>query len=479
MEFDFETIDRFTMRIPPRGNMKVPVTLYLGRGLKLEEEAIRQIMDAACIDEEALVFATPDIHTGYGFPIGSIFASPNFISPSAVGYDINCGMRLLSTPFEAKEFNPIPLAEEIAKLIPLGEGKHNLRISEQELNSILSSGLEQIEPIADRFALVQGSPEVENLYQDIRRVEDEGSLKGLPGKLPPRAMEKGLTQLGTLGGGNHFIEIQQVVSVDDPKLAERIGLRVGRIMIMIHSGSRGLGYETAGFFIKRAAEHMKRNRLKSPNNQLLFFKAASEEGEDYLRAMNGAANFAFANRQAMSLLVRKAVKNLYGPGAMIETIYDVAHNIVKFETHLVGRKKRDLYVHRKGATRSFDAKRMERTPFAGIGQPVLIPGSMGTASYVLLGHPGSARSLFSVNHGAGRVLSRSRAAGKKGRPGVITDENFKESMEGIYLICGDKRRIKEEAPEAYKDIDRVIEVVLGADLALPLAKLRPLAVLKG
>ncbi len=477
MNIILETVDRYTRRIPKQGNMKVPVTIYMDEGTPVEEEAIQQIVDAACIDDEAIIIATPDIHTGYGIPIGSILASPNYISPSAVGYDINCGMRLLSTPFNRKDINPDILADEISRLIPLGEGKNNLKISKKELEAILSRGLKQFIPLARRFKLIENPEESDGLERDIHRVEDEGSLDGSPEALTDRALERGLPQLGTLGGGNHFIEIQEVVSIENSERAEQVGISAGQLTIMIHSGSRGLGHETAGFYMKRAREHMTAHHLHPPNTQLLFFQADSSDGRDYLKAMNGASNFAFANRQVMCLLVRKAVKKIFGTesASRIHTVYDVTHNVAKVEKHY----EKEFYVHRKGATRAFDAARMKGTPFEDIGQPVLIPGSMGTASYILLGFPGSERSLFSVNHGAGRLLSRSKAAGKKGRPGMISDKNFSASMEGIYLICGNKRRIKEEAPAAYKDIDRVIQVVVGAGLALPVAKLMPLAVLKG
>ncbi len=476
-DLKMEKAGKFTYVIPRMGNMKVDVILFLSERIKVEDEAIKQITDAASIDEESIVLATPDIHTGYGVPIGSILVTPNFISPSAVGYDINCGMRLLTSPFEATEIDTETLAEGIARLIPLGEGKKNLKMGNREMRNILNRGLEEIEDLLERFGLLENSEGRALLAEDIERTEDRGSLWGNAAKLPPTALERGMPQMGTLGGGNHFIELQRVEEVFDTKRASRLGLFQGQFTVMIHSGSRGLGHETAGFYMKKAKSYMARENLIPPNGQLLYFKKDSPEAEDYLEAMNGAANYAFANREVMAVLVRKALRDVLGKkySSHLKTLYDVTHNIAKEETY--GGKH--YFVHRKGATRAYDARRMAGTPFEDIGQPVLIPGSMGTASYVLLGHSGSEKSFFSVNHGAGRVLSRKQAAGKKGKEGLISDRDFKRAMEGIYLICEDRRRIKEEAPQAYKDIDEVIEVVTGAGLALPVAKLKPIAVLKG
>ena len=492
--------EKFTYTLDKSGAMKVPATLFLSEKLlaQVEEEAIRQMADAASLDEDSYVYATPDIHTGYGVPIGSVVASPNIVSPSAVGYDINCGMRLLSTPFEAREVDPGRLAGKIAELIPRGEGKRNLSLTKRELEQVVSRGLDGLESVLPRFGLIEqtagspapgspGKPGEPSLYelflQDRERTEDHGSLNGSIDGIPEKGAEKGLSQLGTLGGGNHFIEIQEVVSVDDGERAEALGLFQGQLTCMIHSGSRGLGYEVAGHYIRQARGYLKSRGIAPPNGQLQFFPAESSEARQYLEAMNGAANFAFANRSVMALLVRRAFGSLFGRQEVrgIRSVYDVTHNMAKEEKW----EGKNYLVHRKGATRAFDGERMRGTAFERLGQPILIPGSMGTASYVLMGHSGSRRSFFSVNHGAGRVMSRTKAAGRKGKRGrsgveaAISDREFKRSMEGIVLICENPRRIKEEAPAAYKDIDEVIRVVLGAGLALPVARLAPLAVLKG
>ncbi len=475
--YNIEKINKFTYTIKPTGNMKVPVTLFLSDKIVVEDEALKQITDAASIDSESFVFATPDIHTGYGVPIGSVWVTPNFISPSAVGYDINCGMRLLSTPYIAEKTEIEKIASHIARLIPLGEGKKNLKLKPKEIKAILKKGLSATEDVLIRYGLIESAEELKLLAYDILHAEDTGALKGNPEKLPQKAIERGIPQMGTLGGGNHFIEIQEITDIYGKEAADFLGLFKGQLTIMIHSGSRGLGHEVAGYYMKLAKSYMGKTGLFAPNGQLLYFHLNSKEGFDYLKAMNSAANYAFANREVMTFLIRKAFKEVLGEKAFfdIKSVYDVTHNIAKEENYN-GKK---YMVHRKGATRAFDKNRMKNTPFESIGQPVLIPGSMGTASYVLLGHEGSATSFFSVNHGAGRVLSRKQAAGKKGREALISDREFKRAMEGVYLICDDKRRIKEEAPQAYKDIDDVIEVVIGAHLALPVARMRPLGVLKG
>lgn len=463
--------------------MKVPVTLFLSEALlrEVEEEALKQIRDAASIDADSVVFATPDMHTGYGVPIGSVLASPNYVSPSAVGYDVNCGMRLLATPFEAKNVDVRSLADEIGRRIPLGEGRENLSLSRKELELVLTRGLEGLGSVLPRFGLLEDSASIERLEDDARRTEDFGRLPGTPRGVPEQGLEPGTRQLGTLGGGNHFIEIQELADVEESSTARRLGLFSGQLLVMIHSGSRRLGYEVAGHHMRKARAYLKSRGIAPPNGQLLYFPTESPEGEEYHGAMNGAANYAFANREVMALLVRQAVAAVTGDASKVRSVYDVTHNMAKRESH----GGRTYIVHRKGATRAFDRQRMKGSPYEDIGQPVLIPGSMGTASYVLVGYEGSSRSFYSVNHGAGRRMSRTEAAGGRGKkggkrhPARISDREFERSMEGVFLICGNRRRIKEEAPEAYKDIDEVIRVVAGAGLAIKVARLRPLAVLKG
>jgi tRNA-splicing ligase RtcB len=321
---------------------------------------------------------------------------------------------------------------------------------------------------------------LEDERADAARIEDGGAEPGDVGAVSPKALERGAAQLGTLGGGNHFIEFQLVDRVLDAPAATRFGVHEGRLVAMIHSGSRGFGHQVAGDYMKLASS---RHADEAPSKHLAFLDAGEAEGTRYLGAMFAAANFAFANRQVMSAHVRHALRALYGKDLAIPLVYDVTHNMVKRERH----DGREVWVHRKGATRAFPAERMAGTPFEDVGQPVLIPGSMGTASYLLLAGREGAETLWSVNHGAGRVLSRSAAAGPRrgrrrrtGRPtGVISLEEFDRAMDGIVLVAESRAGALEEAPQAYKDIDEVIEAVVGAGLARVVARMRPKAVLKG
>ena len=275
----------------------------------------------------------------------------------------------------------------------------------------------------------------------LARVESRGSLPGDVAHVSETAFERGLSQLGTLGGGNHFIELQEVQRVYHLKLADRFGLFEGQFVFMIHSGSRGFGHQNGDDYMKLARRYDDAHGGGQPNNQLCYLPADSSEGKAYMAAMNCSANFAFANRQVMAVLVKATVREVLGD-IVIRMIYDVAHNIIKLEDH----RGKMLHVHRKGATRAFGPRRMAGTMFADTGQPILTPGSMGTASYFMVGKDESELTLASVNHGAGRVMSRTEARGKKGRYGAISDDAFAKSMQGVYLIAEDRRAVKEEAP---------------------------------
>jgi tRNA-splicing ligase RtcB len=460
--------------------MRQPATIYASHAIRIEDDAVRQLRNAASLEDDAVVLATPDIHTGYGVPIGCVFASPTLISPAAVGYDINCGMRLLTTPFTRDEVALEPLARAIRGAIPLGEGKRNLRASQAVLDSVLEHGMAAVPAIAAREDRLSTAFREVEFQDDCRRTEQRGSLAGRAAAVSRRAHERGQSQLATLGGGNHFIEIQLVERVHDTSIASEFGLAAGQVAIMIHSGSRGLGHQVAGDYMRAAHDWCERQQIDLPDRELAYFMLASDEGRAYLGAMNAAANFAYVNRYLMALLVRAVLRRHSTADLPLPCVYDVAHNIAVIEQH----HGRTYCVHRKGATRAYPPGLMSGTPFATTGQPVLIPGSMGTASYVLAGTPSGAESLFSVNHGAGRTMSRTAASGRnrRGRPvreAAISDRDFAASIEGVTLICEDHRTIKEEAPGAYKDIDAVIAVVTGAGLARPVARLRPLAVLKG
>ncbi|MCH9022961.1 MAG: RtcB family protein, partial [Planctomycetes bacterium] len=423
----------------------------------------------------------PDIHQGYGVPIGSVLGLHNAIMPAAVGYDINCGMRLLNTQLTPDQCDTTAIARSVARDIPLGEGKSNLTLNTEQLELILRHGLPALEHLpqnSDHRAWEAFDPDQHQA--DLQRVEMGGALPGRTEHLPDIAWEKGTKQLGTLGGGNHFIEFQLVQKIFDTALAQRFGIKENHITVMIHSGSRGFGHRVADKFMNQAADLM---HLTGYQRQLAYLTHEQPEFDQYIGAMNAAGNFAYANRHIMTLLVRRCLRRMFA-GLEVPLIYDVSHNMAQLEQHTLGKETLNLWVHRKGATRAFGPRRMADTPFKDIGQPVIIPGSMGTGSYLLIGIDSSEETLCSVNHGAGRVMSRTAAAGKikKGKiikPAAISDERFRLTMRGVTLIAENKAAIKEEAPDAYKDIDEVIRVVEQAKLARPVARLKPLAVLKG
>lgn len=470
-------LDDYRLSLERQGAMKVGAMIYSSEGVKIEKDAVLQLMNAASLPGVVKAFATPDIHVGYGVPIGAVVATKDIIVPAAVGYDINCGMRLMTTPLDARDVDVVALAQSIARDIPLGEGKHNLILSATDLKKILVSGVKafgEITPDNQRFWRVREEAEERS---DLGRIEDMGSMDGDPSGVSKRAIERGASQLGTLGGGNHFIEIQIVSEIRDESLAEKFGLFQGQVVVMLHSGSRGLGHQVGGEYMK-SAHRMTAGAATHAN--ISYLPVDSRDGRDYIKGMNAAANFAFANRQVMAAIVRHNFRQLYGAMPM-PTIYDVPHNMAKLENHDIGR----VWVHRKGATRAFPASRMKGSPYEGTGQPVLIPGSMGTASYLLVGSEEARESLYSVNHGAGRVMSRSAALGRsrhgrgKSVGAGISDYDFKRAMEGVYMITGNKGTIKEEAPQAYKDIDVVVDIIAKLGFAKIVARMRPLAVLKG
>ncbi len=454
--------------------MKISARILARKGIQIEEGALRQLKDACRLPGVVEVWGMPDIHQGYGVPIGCVVALDGYVVPAAVGYDINCGMRLLTTPLSIKDVNPSQLAHIIHNYIPLGEGKSNVELSRKDFELVIERGVAGLFQVKKRGHRVWDFWDDQEEQECLSRIEEGGSMPGDASYVSATAIERGIDQLATLGGGNHFIELQEVERVYNQKLAERFGIFEGQFVIMIHSGSRGFGHQIGDDYMKLARKWDDAHGRKQPNNQLCYLPIDSKEGQRYLSAMCCGANFAFANRHLMAVLIKGALRRVLGD-IPINLIYDVPHNIAKFERH----NGRNLLVHRKGATRAFGPSRMKGTIFEDCGQPVLIPGSMGTASYFLVGRDESELTLSSVNHGAGRVMSRTQARGKKKRAGAVSDEEFARSMQGIYLICEDRRAIKEEAPMAYKDIDLVIESVVEANLAEPVCRMIPRAVLKG
>jgi len=467
-------IDENIIEVARESGMRIAGRILAREGIQIEEGALRQLKDACRLPGVVEVWGMPDIHQGYGVPIGCVMALDGYVVPAAVGYDVNCGMRLLTTPLLIKDVDPKALAHRIHHFIPLGEGKHNVSLIEDDFAMVIEQGVSGLFQVRKKGHPVWEFWADEEEREALARIEDKGSMAGDASAVSRTALDRGKDQLATLGGGNHFIELQEVQRVFNKKLADRFGIFEGQFTMMIHSGSRGFGHQVGDDYMKLARKWDEAHGGGQPNSQLCFLPIESEEGRNYLSAMNSAANFAFSNRQLMAVLVKAALRQILGDLA-IRLIYDVAHNIAKYESH----QGRLLLIHRKGATRAFGPSRMKGSIFADTGQPVLIPGSMGTASYFLAGRDESELTLSSVNHGSGRVMSRTEARGKKNRAGAVSDQEFARSMEGIYLICEDRRAIKEEAPAAYKDIDLVIESVISAGLAEPIARMVPKAVLKG
>ncbi len=450
-------IDPMRLRMERSGQMVVDAMVFASKEITIEQEAIRQLYDSACLAPARKVLATADIHVGFGVPIGAVLGLQDAIMPPAVGYDINCGMRLLKTPFMKGQINIDEIANSIARDVPLGEGMSNLPLDKDLIEIVITEGVNAIPKLAEKVKhrTWEAFDEAE-FAEDTKRIEENGRMPADMSAVPQLAIAKGADQLGTLGGGNHFIEIQYVQKVFDEGLAKFFGLCENQIVVMIHSGSRRFGYEIADEYMNVAA---RLPEMEGRRKMLSYLPTDYRQGQRYISAMGAAANFAFVNRHIMGLLVRRCFTRMFGPTPMA-LVYDVTHNMAKQETY-EGRK---LWVHRKGATRAFGPGLMKGTPFEQVGQPIITPGSMGTASYLMVGTGNSEESLCSVNHGAGRVMSRTAASGK-GRHGrnageaMISDDEFKRSMAGVKLITADKRRIKEEAPAAYKDIDEVVRIV--------------------
>jgi len=414
------------------------------------------------------VLAMPDAHEGYGFPVGGVAAfreKDGVISPGGVGYDINCGVRLLATGRPADAILPrLPeLMHELSRSVPSGTGRGGaLSLERDDLDRLLAEGC--------GYLVERGMA----TPHDLEHTEAGGALAAAdPDAVSPRAKQRGHDQVGTLGSGNHFLEVQRVERVFDDEAAAALGLGVGDCVVLIHTGSRGLGHQVCTDYVKQMDAVMRRHEIRIPDRELACAPFDSPEGKRYFAAMCAAANFAFANRQAITHGVRKAFRSVVGKDVTLRLVYDVTHNMAKLEQH--GRQR--LVVHRKGATRAFGPSHPE-TParYRAIGQPVLIPGSMGTASYVLVGTDAAMeRSFGSCCHGAGRAMSRGAARRFQSGPDVRRALEAK----GILVVGAGNQELAEEAPHAYKDVDRVVDVVHAARLARKVARLVPLGVLKG
>lgn len=474
---DFKKLNDYLWEIPRsfRHDMRVPARIYLSERMlesTFQDRSVGQLINIATLPGIIKYsLAMPDIHEGYGFPIGGVAAinmTDGVISPGGVGYDINCGVRLLKSNLGQKEIQPQlnRLATEIQNQVPSGLGRgRKIKLSIDQVSKILEQGIP--------FLVKKGY----GTNEDVENCESGGRLEQADAStVSDKAKNRGRGQVGTLGSGNHFVEIQKVEEIFDEKVAETFGLFKDQLVIMIHTGSRGLGHQIATDYIRTMMQAMAKYEIRLPDRELAACPINSFEGKNYLAAMAAGANYAWSNRHMITHYVRGAWKRILGEKEELELLYDVAHNIAKVEEHEINGEKMKLIVHRKGATRAFPPGHPEVPErYRKVGQPVLIPGTMGTASYVLVGTEKSREAWYTVCHGAGRIMSR-RAATRK-FPGNEVVRNLE--AKGIIVKCHSFRGIAEEAPLAYKNVDNVVEIVDKAGLAKKVAKLIPLAVIKG
>jgi tRNA-splicing ligase RtcB len=469
---DFSRASEFVWETPAKGDMRVPGRVFVSGelfGRASADRALDQVANVAHL--RGIVgasMAMPDIHWGYGFPIGGVAATDvsagGVVSPGGVGFDICCGVRLLGSEITEVELRPDldALMAELDDAIPRGLGKGAV-VGPSLVRDVLKRGA---------AAAVDAGIGTD---RDLERCEEHGTSRGGdPDALSGRAIERGSSQLGSLGAGNHFLEVQVVDEILAPDASAAFGLSEGAVAVMIHCGSRGLGHQTCTDHVKSMGGAMKRHDIEVPDRQLASVPVRSEEGEHYLAAMAASANFAWANRHILASATRDAFEAALGTRDL-PLVFDVAHNLAKLERHEVAGEERELCVHRKGATRAFGPGHPDLPPdLQTVGQPVLVPGSMGTSSWVLAGVAGNP-AFGSAAHGAGRVMSRTQA--KKERRGSEVRDELKR--QGVEVRPGSVRLLAEEAPYAYKDVDEVVRVCEGAGLARRVARLRPIGVVKG
>jgi tRNA-splicing ligase RtcB len=474
-----EKINDYKWLIPKKDDMRVPVVIYASESIL--EKALTDNTPLQLINVSKLKGITkyslgmPDVHWGYGAPIGGVGgfdAESGIISPGFVGYDINCGVRLLRSDLIVSDVSKYlePLINTLFNNIPSGVGSDGqLKLKKKELEKVLKNG--------SLWALENGFGSKE----DAENIEDNGRIKDAdPNAVSNRAYERGATQLGTLGSGNHFLEIQQVSDIYDEATANAFGIFKNQITVMLHSGSRGLGYQVCDDYLAKFGKVALKYNIKLPDRQLACAPINSPEGKRYFGAMSAAANYAFANRQIMTHFVRETFESVLKiPYHQIKlsTVYDVAHNICKKETHNVDGIMKKLYVHRKGATRAFPKQHPDLPDkYKPTGQPVMIPGTMGTASYILIGTEKAMEETWgSTCHGAGRVMSRKQAIKASANRSISSEL----AIQGIIVRGVSRKGLAEEMPEAYKDVDEVIETVEGAGISKKVAKMTPIAVMKG
>ena len=459
--------------------MKVPVRIYADEPLLQKMLSDRTIMQARNVASIPGIVShgvvLPDGHEGYGFPVGGVAAmdaKEGMISPGGVGYDINCGVRLLRSNLTEQTVRSKlkELVTDLFSSIPSGVGsKGAVKLSHSELDEVLVNGV--------NWAIDHGY----GSSNDSDVCEENGQIQNAdPNAVSDKARKRGAPQLGSLGSGNHFLEVQKVAEIHDEEAANRMGIKEGTITILIHCGSRGFGHQVCSDYLRVAEQAMQKYDINLPDRELACVPNNSEEGESYRKAMFAALNFAWSNRQMLTHWTRNSFQRVFNQTESdldMKLVYDVAHNIAKVEKHKVDGRDRDLVVHRKGATRAFPSNRDEiPSKYRDLGQPVLVPGSMGTSSWILLGQPNSMDLSFgSTAHGAGRTMSRSKARRN------YTEENVKKSLndDGIFIKALTRDGVVEEAPQAYKDVDAVVNVSHNLGIATKVAKLVPIGVIKG
>jgi tRNA-splicing ligase RtcB len=477
---DVRKIDTHLYEVPQshREDMRVPARVYADEQLleaALSDRSIEQLVNTTTLPGVVkYTLAMPDIHQGYGFPIGGVAATEppdGVISPGGIGYDINCGVRVLASDIERESLQPHVegLIQAMYSLVPTGLGKGGIKISRGDLDRVLERGA--------AWAVAKGY----GTREDLERTEEEGCMAGADAsKVSQKAKDRGFQQLGSLGSGNHFLEIDEIQEVYDEEVARVFGLSEGCIALQIHCGSRGLGHQVCSDHVGLLQRAVRKYGIELPDRELVCAPFGSEEGQDYFAAMAASANFAWTNRHIIAHWLRRAFEEALAGKLRyrgLTQVYDVAHNIGKVERYTIDGRQAKLVVHRKGATRAFGPRSKELPrAYQGVGQPVLIPGSMGTASYILVATDKALDLTFgSCCHGAGRVMSRKQA--KK----QIWGEDLVREMrgKGIAIQTGSMSGLAEEAPAAYKDVERVVDVVTSANLASKVAKLVPIGVIKG
>lgn len=470
---------QYVIEADPGSGRMAPVRIYADQALlqkMLTDRTIKQACNVASIP--GIVghgVVLPDGHEGYGFPVGGVAAmdaEEGMISPGGVGYDINCGVRLLRTNLSEGDVRPRikDIISDLFNTIPSGVGsKGAVRLKRTELDEVMVRGVS--------WAIDNGYGSAD----DAKSCEESGRIGGAdPDKVSDKAKSRGAPQLGSLGSGNHFLEIQKVEQICDVEAASRMGIREGSVTVLIHCGSRGFGHQVCSDYLRVSERAMPKYGIRLPDRELACVPNSSEEGESYRKAMFAALNFAWSNRQMITHWTRRSFERVLGQTESdldMRLVYDVAHNIAKVEEHVVQGEKRRLVVHRKGATRAFPADRDEvPRRYRDLGQPVLVPGSMGTASWILLGQPSSMSLSFgSTAHGAGRMMSRSKARRS------YTEEQVRQSLDrrGVFIRALTRDGVVEETPQAYKDVDAVVDVSHELGIATKVAKLVPIGVMKG